>query len=36
MNQVDALDEQILAALQASGRLTMKALAEQVGLSARR
>ncbi len=33
MNQVDALDEQILAALQASGRLTMKALAEQVGLS---
>ena len=33
MNQVDALDEQILAALQGSGRLTMKALAEQVGLS---
>ncbi|MCC6313855.1 MAG: Lrp/AsnC family transcriptional regulator [Thermomicrobiales bacterium] len=33
MNQVDALDEQILAALQAQGRLTMKALAEQVGLS---
>jgi Lrp/AsnC family transcriptional regulator, leucine-responsive regulatory protein len=32
-NQVDALDEQILAALQANGRLTMKALAEQVGLS---
>jgi Lrp/AsnC family leucine-responsive transcriptional regulator len=33
MNQVDSLDEQILAALQANGRLTMKALAEQVGLS---
>lgn len=33
MHQVDALDEQILAALQARGRLTMKALAEQVGLS---
>lgn len=33
MNGVDALDEQILAALQARGRLTMKALAEQVGLS---
>jgi Lrp/AsnC family leucine-responsive transcriptional regulator len=32
-NQVDSLDEQILAALQANGRLTMKALAEQVGLS---
>ena len=33
MNQVDSLDEQILAALQANGRLTMKALAERVGLS---
>lgn len=32
-NQVDSLDEQILAALQENGRLTMKALAEQVGLS---
>ncbi len=33
VSQVDTLDEQILAALQANGRLTMKALAEQVGLS---
>jgi Lrp/AsnC family leucine-responsive transcriptional regulator len=33
MNQVDSLDEQILSALQANGRLTMKALAERVGLS---
>src|SRR3712207_4787119 len=33
VGQVDSLDEQILAALQANGRLTMKALAEQVGLS---
>jgi Lrp/AsnC family leucine-responsive transcriptional regulator len=32
-NQVDSLDEQILAALQSTGRLTMKSLAEQVGLS---
>ncbi len=32
-NQVDSLDEQILAALQQNGRLTMKSLAEQVGLS---
>jgi Lrp/AsnC family transcriptional regulator, leucine-responsive regulatory protein len=32
-NQVDTLDEQILAALQSNGRLTMKSLAEQVGLS---
>ena len=32
-SQVDSLDEQILAALQANGRLTMKALAERVGLS---
>ena len=30
-NQVDSLDEQILAALQENGRLTMKSLAEQVG-----
>jgi len=33
MSQIDTLDEQILGALQANGRLTMKALAEQVGLS---
>ena len=33
MNQIDSLDEQILAALQANGPQTMKALAEQVGLS---
>src|SRR6188768_3471161 len=32
-NQVDSLDEQILAALQDNGRLTMKSLAEHVGLS---
>jgi len=32
-NQVDSLDEQILSALQENGRLTMKSLAEQVGLS---
>ncbi|MFN8594081.1 MAG: Lrp/AsnC family transcriptional regulator [Thermomicrobiales bacterium] len=32
-NPVDSLDEQILAALQENGRLTMKSLAEQVGLS---
>jgi Lrp/AsnC family leucine-responsive transcriptional regulator len=32
-NQVDSLDEQILAALQENGRLTMKSLAEHVGLS---
>ena len=31
-NQVDSLDEQILAALQENGRLTMKSLAEHVGL----
>jgi Lrp/AsnC family leucine-responsive transcriptional regulator len=30
---IDTLDEQILAELQANGRLTMKALAEAVGLS---
>lgn len=33
VSQIDSLDEQILAALQANGRLTMKALAERVGLS---
>src|SRR5918997_2948322 len=33
MSQIDALDERILAELQANGRLTMKALAERVGLS---
>ncbi len=33
MSQIDTLDEQILGALQANGRLTMKALAEQVGMS---
>ena len=33
MSQIDTLDEHILAALQANGRLTMKALAESVGLS---
>ena len=33
MAHIDALDEQILDALQSSGRLTMKALAERVGLS---
>src|ERR687894_2869728 len=32
-SQIDTLDEQILAELQANGRLTMKALAERVGLS---
>ncbi|MBA2595742.1 MAG: Lrp/AsnC family transcriptional regulator [Chloroflexota bacterium] len=32
-HQVDSLDEQILAALQENGRLTMKSLAEHVGLS---
>jgi Lrp/AsnC family leucine-responsive transcriptional regulator len=32
-NQVDSLDEQIIAALQENGRLTMKSLAEHVGLS---
>ena len=30
---IDTLDERILAELQANGRLTMKALAERVGLS---
>lgn len=33
LNQIDTLDERILAELQANGRLTMKALAERVGLS---
>lgn len=33
VNQIDSLDERILAELQATGRLTMKALAERVGLS---
>lgn len=33
MAQIDTLDEQILDALQDNGRLTMKALAERVGLS---
>jgi Lrp/AsnC family leucine-responsive transcriptional regulator len=33
MNQIDSIDERILAELQANGRLTMKALAERVGLS---
>ena len=32
-NQVDSLDEQIIGALQQNGRLTMKSLAEHVGLS---
>ncbi|MGH2534790.1 MAG: Lrp/AsnC family transcriptional regulator [Thermomicrobiales bacterium] len=33
MNSIDSIDERILAELQANGRLTMKALAERVGLS---
>lgn len=33
MSQIDAIDDRILAALQENGRLTMKALAEKVGLS---
>lgn len=33
MNHIDMIDERILAELQANGRLTMKALAERVGLS---
>jgi len=33
MAQIDTIDERILAELQANGRLTMKALAERVGLS---
>src|SRR6188508_2944146 len=33
MNQIDSIDERILAELQANGRLTMKSLAERIGLS---
>ena len=33
MPKLDSLDERILASLQADGRLTMKALAEQIGMS---
>jgi len=33
MAQIDTLDEQIIDSLQRNGRLTMKGLAEQVGLS---
>jgi Lrp/AsnC family leucine-responsive transcriptional regulator len=33
MSQIDSIDERILAELQDNGRLTMKALAERVGLS---
>jgi Lrp/AsnC family leucine-responsive transcriptional regulator len=33
MTSIDTLDERILSELQANGRLTMKALAERVGLS---
>ena len=33
MSQIDTIDERILAELQTNGRLTMKALAERVGLS---
>jgi Lrp/AsnC family leucine-responsive transcriptional regulator len=33
MSQIDAIDERILTELQTNGRLTMKALAERVGLS---
>jgi Lrp/AsnC family leucine-responsive transcriptional regulator len=33
MSQIDTIDDRILAALQENGRLTMKALAEKVGLS---
>lgn len=33
MTTIDTLDERILSELQANGRLTMKALAERVGLS---
>lgn len=33
MSQIDSIDERILAELQENGRLTMKALAERVGLS---
>jgi Lrp/AsnC family leucine-responsive transcriptional regulator len=33
MSHIDSIDERILGELQANGRLTMKALAERVGLS---
>jgi DNA-binding Lrp family transcriptional regulator len=33
MSSIDTLDDRILAELQSNGRLTMKALAERVGLS---
>lgn len=33
MNQIDEIDRQILAELQVDGRLTMKALAQRIGLS---
>lgn len=33
MSQIDSIDERILGELQANGRLTMKALAEHIGLS---
>src|SRR5215218_5099924 len=33
MTPIDTLDERILSELQSNGRLTMKALAERVGLS---
>lgn len=33
MPKLDSLDERILSALQDNGRLTMKALAEQIGMS---
>lgn len=33
MSQIDSIDERILTELQANGRLTMKSLAERVGLS---
>src|SRR3954451_19726323 len=33
MSQIDTIDERIFAELQINGRLTMKALAERVGLS---
>jgi Lrp/AsnC family leucine-responsive transcriptional regulator len=33
MSQIDSIDERILAELQANGRLTMKSLAERIGLS---
>jgi Lrp/AsnC family leucine-responsive transcriptional regulator len=33
VSQIDSIDERILAELQANGRLTMKSLAERIGLS---